>query len=438
MDDHHNSLPLGEGLHSDHSDPDWDYLMNLGNFEDMPGEEIDRLFGREISPSYVEAPSDSQIPPSQDAPLSGSLSPEDTNIQFTPSSTAYDLPPDDSNLEDLALDLHTDFTNSPIGDFELISPYSSRSSGFSHVSQSFTQSLDGTSPSVHRSRESTGGPAFEQMPQQWPSFDTQPSDADNQVGAPLTHGFNQTAVISAGASSNNVPYGMTLSHGNLQEGQAWTSASLQSTTYGPSWGSLHEPPMFFQQQPVPVTNFPSQHAGCLQNIGQYQSQINPATRVYTVPVPYSDPPGAEQSRLLSSQPEYGMPLQYGPSPQLPDRTRYQAPVARATLAHSTRRRFPDHPAITAEQMQPTSPRQKHREIAVANPENIPLTARPRDPQEKSKQGGRKKHSHLNQDARDRSSKMRKLGACWRCKMQRDPVSCRESQLDRSQLTLLVS
>jgi hypothetical protein len=438
MDDHHNSLPLGESLYSDHSDPDWDDLMNLGNFEDMPGEEVDRLFGRETSQPYVEAPSDPQNPSSQDAPLSGSLSPEDTNLQFTPSSTVYDLPPDDSNLEDLAIDLHTDYTNSPIGDFELISPYSSRSSGFSHVSQSFTQSLDGTSPSVHRSRESTGGPAFEQMPQQWPSFDTQPSDADNQVEAPPTHGFNEAAVISAGALSNNVPYGMTSPHGNLQEGQAWTSASLQSTTYGPSWGNLHEPPMFFQQQPVSVTHFPSQHAGFLQHLGQYQPQINPVTRVYTVPIPYSDPSGAEQSQLLSPQPEYGAPLRYGPSPHLPDRTRYQAPVARASLAHSTRRRFPDHPAITAEQKQPTSPRQKHREIAVANPENIPLTARPRNLQEKSKQGGRKKNSHLNQDARDRSSKMRKLGACWRCKMQRDPVSSRKSYLYNFRLTLLVS
>jgi hypothetical protein len=32
--------------YQDLNDPDWDDLMNLGNYEDMPGEEVDRLFGR--------------------------------------------------------------------------------------------------------------------------------------------------------------------------------------------------------------------------------------------------------------------------------------------------------------------------------------------------------------------------------------------------------
>jgi hypothetical protein len=433
MDDHHNSLALGGSLYSDHSDPDWDDLMNLGNFEDMPGEEVDRLFGRETSQPYVEAPSHPQNPSSQDASLSSSLPPGDTNVQFTPSSTAYDLPPDDANLEDFAIVLHTDYNNSPIEDFEQISPYSSRSSGFSHVSQSFTQSLDGTSPSVHRSRESTGGPVFEQMQQQWPSFDTEASEADNPVEAPPSHGFNEAAVVSAGASSNNATYGVTSPHDTLRQGQAWASASLQSSTYGPSWGNLHEPPMFFQQEPL--IRLP--HAEVPQHFGQYPSHVNTVTRVYTVPISYSDPSGTGQPQLLSSQPEYGMSQQYEAFPQIPDRTRFQAPVARASLAHSTRRRFPDHPAITAEQHNPTAPQQRHRELAVANPENIPLTARPRDLQEKSKQGGRKKNSHLNQDARDRSSKMRKKGACWRCKLQRDPVSFRKSLLDKSRLTISV-
>jgi hypothetical protein len=33
------------GYH-DFDDPDWDDLMNIGNFEDMPAEDVDRLFGR--------------------------------------------------------------------------------------------------------------------------------------------------------------------------------------------------------------------------------------------------------------------------------------------------------------------------------------------------------------------------------------------------------
>lgn len=37
-------------------------------------------------------------------------------------------------------------------------------------------------------------------------------------------------------------------------------------------------------------------------------------------------------------------------------------------------------------------------------------------------GGRKKNSHLAPPVRDKTSKMRKAGACWRCALQRDPVS----------------
>lgn len=37
-------------------------------------------------------------------------------------------------------------------------------------------------------------------------------------------------------------------------------------------------------------------------------------------------------------------------------------------------------------------------------------------------GGRQRYSHLPEDTRQRSSKMRKVAACWRCIMQRDSVS----------------
>lgn len=39
-----------------------------------------------------------------------------------------------------------------------------------------------------------------------------------------------------------------------------------------------------------------------------------------------------------------------------------------------------------------------------------------------RRGGRQKNSHLEKFARDKTSKMRKAGACWRCALQRDPVS----------------
>jgi hypothetical protein len=42
--------------------------------------------------------------------------------------------------------------------------------------------------------------------------------------------------------------------------------------------------------------------------------------------------------------------------------------------------------------------------------------------ERRNRGGRPRGQHLQQAARDRSHKMRKTGACWRCALQRDPVS----------------
>ena len=111
----------------------------------------------------------------------------------------------------------------------------------------------------------------------------------------------------------------------------------------------------------------------------------------------------------------------------------------ANLSVSARYRYPDHPAIVAERQSPTSSGKRPRQIAVANVEDIPMTARPRDPQtSKTKQGGRKRNTHLNQDARERSSRMRKKGACWRCKLQRDPVSHHIPRARNALLTLLVS
>ena len=38
-----------------------------------------------------------------------------------------------------------------------------------------------------------------------------------------------------------------------------------------------------------------------------------------------------------------------------------------------------------------------------------------------RRGGRQKYSHLPEQARQKSHKMRKVAACWRCAMQRDSV-----------------
>jgi hypothetical protein len=41
-----------------------------------------------------------------------------------------------------------------------------------------------------------------------------------------------------------------------------------------------------------------------------------------------------------------------------------------------------------------------------------------------RKGGRVKGNHLPEPIREKTTMIRKIGACWRCKLQRDPVRFR--------------
>jgi hypothetical protein len=156
-----DSLALGGSLisvpYADLFDLDSDdcNIGNIGTFEDMTFEELDRLIDDSPSQPSVEPHYESLNPSSQNAPPNSSLSPGDTEPQFTPASSGYDLPSDESNLDELPIDFVTEYTNSPNEAFEQISPYSSRSDDYSHMSQSMPRSTYGSSPSATQSREST-------------------------------------------------------------------------------------------------------------------------------------------------------------------------------------------------------------------------------------------------------------------------------------------
>jgi hypothetical protein len=387
----------------------------------MQLEEIDFLFEGQVPQSFTDPSFDSSNLSSQDAPLGSSSSTDDSDLQFTPSSTAYDLQTSESNLEDISLDL-SDYASSPIGYFEQTLHYGSRSSEYSSTGQSFSHSMNSNSSSGHHSREATGGPMSDQAYQPLSSFDAQVIDIDNHVEAPLYHGFTNVTAAPAGAPSTNSTYGMTLPLRISQQPQAWEATSLHSCTYTQPWIDAHQRSAFLQNEPL--TQLALQHADTPHYDDQHQSQINITQSFCAIPLPSGRTlaPGGLPLPLL--QPVHNLPRQCGVGQQVFDETRCQSSKPRGTLSHSTRRRFPDHPAIAAEQKSPLSPIQKQRQLAVAHPEEIPVTARLRVIQDdKPKQGGRKKNTHLSQEARDRSSKMRKKGACWRCKLQRDPVSC---------------
>ena len=157
MVNHLNSLALSGSQISDpytdlfDSDSDECNISNIGNFEDMTFEELDRLIDDPPSQPSIEVPYESLNPSSQNAPPNSSLSP-DTDPQFTPGSSGYDLPSDESNLDEIPIDFMTEYTNSPNEVFEQISPYSSRSDDYTHISQSVPRSTYGSSPSATRSR----------------------------------------------------------------------------------------------------------------------------------------------------------------------------------------------------------------------------------------------------------------------------------------------
>lgn len=383
----------------------------------MPREELDCLFEQQIAESCTGPPFDSQDLPSPDALPSSSFSSRDTDPQLTPSSTTCDLLSDGGNFGDSPIEFVTDYANSPIAGFEQVSPYSSRSSDYSHISQSIPQSLNGAPSSMQPSQEPFGETLADTMQQQWLSFDTSTSDGGDYVEVPLYLGSNHPVAVSSSSSASGGPAAFTLTDRTVQQSQPWASANLSSQTYGHSWGTMHAQPQFSQQE-----SFTQSAIQGFQTYNSFQPQRD-------------QQPGSQLS-MPPLQSSSGVPLRTAPSLDIPGRSRQ--PI-RANLAHSTRLRFPDHPAIAAEQTTLSSARRTQRPIAVANPEEIPVSARPHGPQDsRPKQGGRKRNSHLNQDARDRSSRMRKKGACWRCKLQRDPVSLCKSRPISLLLTTSVS
>ena len=82
-------------------------------------------------------------------------------------------------------------------------------------------------------------------------------------------------------------------------------------------------------------------------------------------------------------------------------------------SHSTKvRAVPSKPVIVKPKPEPGT---------EASPSRFPARSLVSEPPGKGR-GGRAKNSRLSEESRQKSHKMRKLAACWRCALQRDPVS----------------
>jgi hypothetical protein len=422
----HSPFQPGEALFSlssQHwSDETWSAWTD--SFDAMPEYELDYwVEGFEPSNAHQQL-LDSRDTSDQDALPASSSSPEDRNPQLTPSSTADDSPgeTDDSpgeadHSDHTSSELVSNNTNSPAQSFEEASLMNSDFSNHSPVSQRVLPASDASLTSSQQSREQSNGATWGSREQNW-SFSL---SASSEGYAPAASPYNRFVMTeSTDTISDNLLADMTIPFRVSQPSEQWTTPALQSTT----WGNLQQPMFPVQQQPFAnVMPYPfNDYMGNYTFVTPMGNVPNTYTGFIPPGLPYHGQPQHIQHQPLPEQIAHNRPQQLVALPTNTNRPQVQPPSTRADLAQSTRLRFPDHPKLSVEQN--PAPLVPHlRPIAAASGERNSVVASSSATQGTSqRRGGREKHSRLNPDARHRSARMRKMGACWRCKLQRDPVS----------------
>lgn len=173
-------------------------------------------------------------------------------------------------------------------------------------------------------------------------------------------------------------------------------------------------------------------------------------------IPSTDSLLVQQQTNLRTAPADIEHARLTPSPMhaVPSANRRSVPTVTSARAspypQPTARPLP--PASSAQQVRQQQPPigMLHATPTVAGPSNrqlqtlakarplptVPSNAPRLSEADKGRRGGRQKNSHLPDQARKKSHKMRKLAACWRCALQRDPVRCHRSISSHYVLTLL--
>lgn len=408
-----SSSPLGV----DHFGRPFDWVNDPGRPEDMTSEEFDKW----TSMYYDDTPAPSSPGKSPDSPhasahvnqVNSSPSSEDGHLEFTPSSTALDSLNDVDNVDDA--DLISTYTTSPSEDFEFISPFSSRSSDYLHVAPPASQVSDAAITSAYRPSASPGDFLPVPTTQQWSSFTTTNSDGSDfalQQDRITQYGFDNNTSMPTSGFHANMPANMTLPLRPMPSSQPLPATHTQSfPTYGTSWGNIHQSFTYHEHQPNTLTT---------PQIPLYMNQnyvYQPATTQRpTAAISFLGLPASDQHQTAPSQPTI-IPI---PSSSMnASATRgaeRQTPRSQPKLSQSPGKRI----SYKAEQARASVSRQGPRPIAAAGlPNCVPLRE---SPDNKQRKGGRRPNSHLTEQARKRSSVMRKKGACWRCRLQRDPVS----------------
>ncbi|KAM0721599.1 hypothetical protein Q7P37_002524 [Cladosporium fusiforme] len=402
-----------------------DFLDELGNPEDKSPEQVANEWGfSDYEPTTImtEQLLESLTPSAQEVQQCDSVSPESDNPQYTPSSSSatLDLPDDSDDVGVLFLD-SSQLSSAATDGFVHISPFSSHSSTYSGTnSYDGTQSTGAATVYTDQSREVSSGPTSsplshqnQQQQQQWPSFTTVESDvySTSTFADGTIHGFGGFSSAGPGSFGSiagaNITADTTLPLRPAPFSQPWPVTSLP-ITQGPSWGYM----------PQPMAH-PSQ-LSYGHSVRQTTSAV-PGNNAYTFPLNvglHPAPPMSNQTQLLPFQCNTNSLHQNHAGPSVETTTIRQDSYQEVEMLHSTKKRSSNNTA--AKSVGVSTARQGPRPLAVAGPSTHSEPADALEEQDtKAVKGGRRKHSHLNDQARKRSSAMRRKGACWRCKIQRD-------------------
>lgn len=208
-----------------------------------------------------------------------------------------------------------------------------------------------------------------------------------------------------GASSNIAPgYHQTYLRPFSQANPSATQHAQHDQLIGQQHGAHHGSSAYPTQLTIPST------ASLL-----VQAQDNPLTA----------PPKMEQMQTSPS------PMQHAPQfvrrPTVPSHrtSPYPQPTPRPGAQNTaTSQSGMQYPATGAIRQPAPSVSAANRPLQAARARStLPSNAPRASATEHGRKGGRQKGVHLAVHAKEKSSKMRKVVACWRCALQRDPVCC---------------
>ena len=421
--------------------------LDIADFKEMTAEEFEQLLDDWHMESPLAPPDRS--PGKDSSNQNSSLSPENAAaLIYTPTSTSLDF------REDATIERPEDeYSTSPDSN---ISP---STDDYVHVSRFTSESRDvpmmirpppGTSPgaiSAQQSRASSSAASSGVQHQQWSSSsNSRPMEGHHpghtSTNVPGSYEFDTSAFNVADELNTDLLAGVGLLHDGLavpshdtlpfrlfDDGSqlpqlAFSQSATGTEAFGAAytqtaqlqWTGFSEPA---PQQPLSTAMQTVSALATLptQQMRQLQTQFT-AGQVNMMQAQQAQQ--ARQHQALQHQPRQQQSLRVPQSmPTLARRAPYPMPAAARNLTAQQLRY--SQPAIVPVAVT-AGPSHQSALPRLAPTDTSSRAVVLKSQPDRGQRGGRKKHTHLSEGTRQKSSKMRKVGACWRCALQRDPVS----------------